>query len=100
MFPAQDYGCTFCGAYGAGLQPYTLATAGALLSFAVVHSHPKHPVPFVLGDVALDGGPIVRAEIGGEPLPEIGARLGAVVSGEPGEEHLEFRRSGTEYTKC
>jgi len=63
FFPPQDYGCEKCGSFGSALAPRRLAGAGTLVSWATVHMHARaYPVaPFVVGKIALDDGPVVRA---------------------------------------
>lgn len=89
-FPAQNYGCIRCGATGDQLVPRELATQGKLLSFAVVRTHPTHPVPFTMGEIQLDAGPIVRAQLSDATPLEIGQRVSASVEGENEARHLEF----------
>ncbi|MCZ2110369.1 MAG: OB-fold domain-containing protein, partial [Dehalococcoidia bacterium] len=94
-FPAQDYGCIRCGAHGAALQHREIRTNGTLLTFAVVRTHPSHAVPFTLGDVQLDAGPVVRAQIADRMPLTVGLRVQAsVVSDERGG-HLEFVEEAT-----
>lgn len=93
-FPAQDYGCIRCGAYGENLQGREIRTNGSLVTFAVVRTHPSHAVPFTLGDVQLDAGPIVRVQLADETPLTIGLRVrGAVADDERGG-HLEFVAEG------
>ena len=95
MFPAQEYGCTGCGAFGAELSETGLPAAGTLLTFAVVRLHDRHPVPFALGDVELaGGGPIVRVQLNDAWTPRIGESVeGRVVEDADGK-HLEFAPAG------
>lgn len=60
--PMQTYGCEVCGRHGADLQPMTLTGRGKLLSSTVVHLHANstRTVPFTIGKIALDEGPVVR----------------------------------------
>lgn len=62
-FPPQDYGCEKCGASGAALKPRMLQGQGTLVSWATVHMHAKpYPkAPFVVGKIALNEGPVMRA---------------------------------------
>lgn len=89
-FPAQSYGCVRCGATGDRLESHDLATQGTLLSFAVVRTHPTHAVPFTMGEIQLDAGPIVRAQLSDDTRLEIGCRVVAVASGGDEDRHLEF----------
>lgn len=94
MFPPQAYGCTGCGAFGDTITSVGVPARGTLLAFAVVQMHDKHPVPFTLGDLELEGGPIVRVELAAGASPRIGDRLsGRVVEDESGR-RLEFAVEG------
>ncbi len=55
-----------------------IAASGLLTAFATVHAHPKLPVPFVLGRVELDDGPVLDVWLEGE---EASLRLGQRVRG-------------------
>jgi uncharacterized OB-fold protein len=78
-FPRQPYGCEKCGATAA--EDVELAAAGTLASFATVHLHQSKSIaaPFVIGEIALDGGPTIRITLV-EPTDE-GLRIGARMSG-------------------
>jgi len=93
-FPAQDYGCVRCGAYGESLEHQEIRTNGTLLTFAVVRTHPSHAVPFTLGDVQLDAGPVVRAQLADETPLTIGLRVRALVADDERGGHLEFVEEG------
>ncbi|HYM35435.1 MAG TPA: hypothetical protein VET48_08570 [Steroidobacteraceae bacterium] len=62
FFPMQAYGCEKCGRYGDALQPKQLRGSGKLLNAAVVHLHAdkRRVVPFAIGTIWLDDGPVVR----------------------------------------
>jgi hypothetical protein len=90
LFPPQDYGCTRCGAHGDDLAPVNIPARGALTSFATVHVHRSHPVPFTLGEVVLDTGPVVRAELDPALVPVVGLRVAARALGEADSERLQF----------
>jgi hypothetical protein len=55
-----------------------------------VQQHASHPVPFTLGDIELDAGPIVRAELSPSTAPCIGGRMVAVITGEGDSQRLQF----------
>jgi uncharacterized OB-fold protein len=55
--PYQSYGCEVCGA--TSLRQVELAAVGRLRDAASVFRHPTRPVPFTLGEIELDGGPVV-----------------------------------------
>lgn len=58
-FPYQAYGCEVCGASGASLRRVELPPVGRLRDAASVFRHPTRTVPFTLGEVELDAGPVV-----------------------------------------
>ncbi len=62
FFPMQTHGCEVCGRHGADLQSMTLSGHGTLLSSTVVplHADKARTVPFAIGKVMLDDGPVVR----------------------------------------
>lgn len=93
LFPPQEYGCIRCGAYGERLEERDLPTEGTVLSFAEVHVHQSHPVPFTLADVELDAGPIVRAALAPGSKPRIGLRAHGVVVADEGDARFEFALS-------
>ena len=78
-FPRQRYGCEKCGAVGDSLHDVELRSSGTLASYATVHMHQAKTIaaPFVIGEVALDDGPTLRAtmvEVSDEAM-QIGARV-------------------------
>ena len=88
-FPRQAYGCEKCGAYGPDLTDVDIPTKGRLQSFATVHHHPSPSItpPFVIGEVRLDAGLVVRAtmvETTDADL-EVGAPVIGTLSGAPAE---------------
>jgi uncharacterized protein len=103
-FPRQRYGCEKCGATGAALVDVTLPSTGKLASFATVHMHQaKHiSAPFVIGEVALDEGPMLRATMV-EPTDAqlaIGARVEGRLHPAPGDSQpptheLRFARAAS-----
>ena len=80
-FPRQQYGCEKCGASGESLRDVDLCSSGTLTSFATVHMHQAKTItaPFVIGDVALDDGPTVRATM--VESTDTAMRIGARVTG-------------------
>jgi hypothetical protein len=78
-FPRQRYGCEKCGATETA--DVELAAAGTLASFATVHLHQSKSIaaPFVIGEIALDGGPTIRITLV-EPT-DAGLRIGAGMTG-------------------
>jgi uncharacterized protein len=81
FFPALSIGCEVCGADEASLEPIALDASGVLHSIATVHLHQGHDIeaPFAIGEIQLDGGPLIRATMR-EPLglDSIGRRVDAV----------------------
>jgi hypothetical protein len=79
FFPPLGLGCEVCGS--TQLEPTTLAPEGVLHSVATVHLYQGHDIeaPFAIGEIQLDGGPLIRATMA--DLVErdaIGARVDAV----------------------
>lgn len=67
FFPMHDYGCERCGRHGHAVSKQDLSGRGTLLAAAVVHIHgdKTRAVPFMIGKIALDDGPVVRTLIAG-----------------------------------
>jgi uncharacterized OB-fold protein len=59
--PYQAYGCEVCGATGPILRQVEIPAVGRLLDAAPVYRHPTRVVPFTLGEIELDAGPVVLA---------------------------------------
>lgn len=89
-FPPQDYGCIVCGAHGTAFKARTLPTEGTLLTFTAVQVHETEPVPFLLGDVELDCGPLVRGKLAAGVVPRIGARVRGAIVTDNEAERFEF----------
>jgi uncharacterized OB-fold protein len=79
LFPPQRYGCTACGARGEQLAPVAIPATGTLHAYAMVHRHQSHPTPYLIGEVVLDAGPMVRSLLAPELSPRIGQRVRGVV---------------------
>jgi uncharacterized OB-fold protein len=80
-FPALAIGCDACGAGEASLEPVDLETAGSLYTFATVHLHRGGDleVPFTIGEVQLDAGPLIRVTMGpDQPDLAVGDRVRAI----------------------
>jgi hypothetical protein len=101
-FPRQRYGCERCGASGASLVDVALASSGRLSSFATVHMHQAKNIaaPFVIGEIELDDGPMLRATM--VDADDAGLAIGARVVGrlapapgdaQPPKFELRFARS-------
>ena len=80
-FPRQRYGCEKCGATADALRDVELAAIGTLASYAKVHMHQAKTIaaPFVIGEIALDAGPTVRATM--VEADDAAMRIGARVRG-------------------
>ncbi len=80
-FPRQRYGCERCGAAGEALADVELSSDGTLASYATVHMHQAKTIaaPFVIGEIALDAGPTVRATM--VEADDAAMRIGARVRG-------------------
>ncbi len=63
--PPEPFGCERCGATATDLQATTIASTGWVAASALVHRHarPEPPTPFVVVDVALDDGPMVKSQL-------------------------------------
>jgi len=61
--PPEPIGCERCGTPASELAAATVSSAGAVIGHAVVHEHarPEPPTPFVVVEVRLDDGPVVRS---------------------------------------
>lgn len=59
--PRQDFGCERCGAPGGEIAESGFPARGVLRSCAAVERHAVWPVPFMLGEVELDGGPVIHS---------------------------------------
>ena len=85
-YPAERYGCERCGAPPVELAPTALAPTGTVRSSATVHRHraADPPVPFVVVEVVLDAGPVLRALLADPDAagrPPDGARVVGAASG-------------------
>ncbi|WP_113703706.1 Zn-ribbon domain-containing OB-fold protein [Nonomuraea lactucae] len=80
-FPAQEFGCEGCGAYGAGLEPVELTGHGTVLALLTVYEHPDPAVstPATIAGVQLDEGPVLRARVSG--VREAGVAVTAAADG-------------------
>lgn len=98
FFPMQTFGCERCGKFGDALQSIPLRGRGTVRSAATVHVHAdeKRPVPFVVGTIQLDDGPVIRTLLLDAPADRDarGTRVVGVllpVSTEHGEQALDLR---------
>jgi uncharacterized OB-fold protein len=77
--PRQDFGCERCGAPRSEITVSGFPARGVLRSFAAVERHAVWPVPFLLGEVELDGGPVIHSFLSSDTEWEPGRR----VAGDP-----------------
>ena len=95
VFPAQDYGCTTCGAYGEALTPADIPARGTLVAACVVHNHAAFPVPFTMAELKLDTGHVIRALLVGEVEPRHAARYRGIGIEIGGGQRLAFQLEAT-----
>jgi uncharacterized OB-fold protein len=94
-FPPVAIGCDVCGSGEGSLETVDLETAGRLHSFGIVRRHHGDiDVPFAVGEVRLDAGPLIRAMMApGQGELAIGQRMHAVWqvtrAGDQGDEVAE-----------
>jgi uncharacterized OB-fold protein len=83
FFPPHDFGCDACGALPDRVEPMAIEGAGVLRSVVVVHRHGggSIEVPFTVGEIALDAGPMVRAVLMGPGPFAIGDRVSSALFG-------------------
>lgn len=80
FFPPVALGCPACGADERQLAAADLAATGTVYSLATVHRHRGRDIeaPFVMGEIQLDDGPLIRATMAvAEPAVAIGQRVAA-----------------------
>ncbi|MET0343790.1 MAG: zinc ribbon domain-containing protein [Polyangiales bacterium] len=75
FFPPQSFGCERCGRPASALSDAPLEAAGVLTAIAVVRAHPKRAVPYAVGRIALDAGPVIEAVLAGTDDVVLGARV-------------------------
>lgn len=63
LFPPEPIGCERCGTPAESLARVTIDSAGSVIGHAAVHEHaePEPPTPFVVAEVRLDAGPVLRS---------------------------------------
>lgn len=68
-FPPNPYGCENCGAPGGALEDRPLAGRGRVLAFVDVNRavRPNVSVPYRVGSIGLEDGPIIRALMNMDP---------------------------------
>ena len=84
--PPEPIGCERCGAPAAELASATVSSAGIVIGHAVVHEHawPEPPTPFVVVEVRLDDGPVVRSQLRDAVIGsvDLGARVEGALDGD------------------
>jgi len=84
--PPEPIGCEGCGLPARDLELAKISAAGVVTAHALVHQHaqPEPTAPFVVVEVKLDAGPVVRALLrdGADVVVEIGSRVGGRVEDE------------------
>ena len=78
FFPILPLGCEVCGS--TQLEASDLQPEGILHSVATVHLYQGHDLeaPFAIGEIQLDGGPLIRGTMAALVEPDaIGARVAA-----------------------
>jgi uncharacterized OB-fold protein len=73
--PRQYFGCERCGAPRGDISESGISARGVLRSWASVERHAVWPVPFLLGEVELDDGPIVHSFLSSDTTWEPGMRV-------------------------
>lgn len=103
FFPAQDLGCERCGARPGELAALDLATTGTILVATTAGFGPGVTAGTVLGEIALDDGPVIQAILHPPPAqganpPRPGTRVrGLLVPGtQPDTVELRFEVAPTE----
>lgn len=63
VVPAEPFGCERCGQPASGLEHTTISSTGVVIGHATVceHTRPEPPTPFVVVEVRLHAGPVVRS---------------------------------------
>ena len=81
MHPEQHLGCERCGAFGDELERMELSGRGTVNTSAVVYRHPVEDLapPFVIAEIRLDEGPLVRGVLAADapPAPQVRVRATA-----------------------
>lgn len=92
--PPEPIGCERCGLAVAGLARTAIGSSGAVIGHAVVHEHarPEPPTPFVVVEVRLDDGPVVRSLLRGAGPGEVS--IGDRVAGAIEAERFAFVAAG------
>jgi uncharacterized protein len=79
--PPEPIGCERCGLPARAFTVSAFPSTGEVTAHAVVHHHakPEPPTPFVVVEVRLDAGPVVRSRLRDARSDEV--RIGQRVEG-------------------
>lgn len=99
FFPMQTYGCEVCGAHGDALKEQALSGVGTLVSSATVYIDMGQPrlavpaVPFIVGEIALEDGPVIRAILSAASEDELapGQQMATTLVGIGDDERGHYR---------
>jgi uncharacterized OB-fold protein len=89
--PRQWFGCEGCGAPGAEIDESSFPALGVLRSSASVERHAVWPVPFMLGEIELDSGPIIHSFLSADTSWEPGMRVAGDATDESRQPYVTFR---------
>ncbi len=100
--PFQSYGCERCGEDGPSLVSRVIAGRGRVEATALVqrHADPARPTPFLVVEVALDEGPVVRGLADRPDALRAGDRTRAVLvrvpAGDGQRDEIRFAKEGSD----
>ncbi len=86
--PYQSYGCEVCGATASSLRRVELPAVGRLRDATSVFRHPTRTVPFMLGEIELEAGPVVLALLSNDEEEWRSGRVVEATSTTPDERQL------------
>jgi uncharacterized OB-fold protein len=89
--PRQKFGCEACGAPGDEIDESTFPALGVLRSSASVERHAVWPVPFMLGEIELDSGPIIHSFLSADTTWKPGVRVAGDPTDESRQPYVTFR---------
>lgn len=89
--PRQKFGCEACGAPGEEIDESSFPALGVLRSSASVERHAVWPVPFMLGEIELDGGPIIHSFLSADTTWKPGVRVAGDPTDDSRPPYVTFR---------